>query len=299
MNKLSEDNNKRWVIEGAALGLTEIQEFGFDDLRKAINLHEHSHSDSFEFVYIEHGRASWETDCGHFETRAGDVFHTRPNERHRGGYNIIEPFRFWWFTLNIPPANKEQRRQSNWLQMNEQEQNQLLDGLWNLQRVIHVGPHLIGHFRRMKRALQKGGDLSNLEVKVTIIDFMLNLMRPESNDFLPDDLNRNIQQLINRMETNPDWSPRLHELAKLVNVSPSYFHRIFQTCTGLTPKSYLDRIKIAEANRLLKDSDLSVMEISLRLGYATTQHFATVFRRMMGQSPTQWRYSERLDMSKI
>jgi AraC-like DNA-binding protein len=85
------------------------------------------------------------------------------------------------------------------------------------------------------------------------------------------------------------WNPRLEELAAMAHVSPSYFHKVFQSYTGLTPKSYLDHVKITEATRLLKETEHSITDITYILGFSSTQHFATAFRRLIGQTPTNWR----------
>lgn len=49
-------------------------------------------------------------------------------------------------------------------------------------------------------------------------------------------------------------------------------------------------MKIAEAQRLLRETDKGIVEVSLDLGYSSPSHFAQVFRRLTGVSPSDYRH---------
>ncbi|WP_227013527.1 AraC family transcriptional regulator [Paenibacillus psychroresistens] len=279
------NNLKRWTFDGIDYGVPEIVLFGFDDARKAIPLVEHHHVSSFEFVYIEKGKASWETEQGKFETRAGEVFYTLPDEIHRGSLNIIEPCRFWWIVLQIPTVHADKR----WLGIEATEAAQLLEILYALPRVSKPQTPSLRSLQRIRAAIERSDPLVSVEVRISVLDFLLSLKLPKPLDYISAELISSMEKIKAEISTRLDWNPRLEELAAIAHVSPSYYHKVFQSYTGLTPKSYLDHVKIAEATRLLKETKLSVTEITFMLGYSSTQHFATAFRRLMGQTPTQLR----------
>ncbi|KAF0235494.1 MAG: melR, partial [bacterium] len=62
--------------------------------------------------------------------------------------------------------------------------------------------------------------------------------------------------------------------------------------TGLTPNNYLIAVRIEQAKRLLIETDESMVNISLAVGYSSQSHFTKVFRTFTGLTPTKYR--ERL-----
>lgn len=82
---------------------------------------------------------------------------------------------------------------------------------------------------------------------------------------------------------------RTHEAAKLCNLSDGYFSRVFKSLMGKTFTEYAKSVKIAEAERLLKCTDMSVTDIAQLLGYATSSHFAEDFRKEKGTSPKKYK----------
>lgn len=65
--------------------------------------------------------------------------------------------------------------------------------------------------------------------------------------------------------------------------------RHFAAEFGLPPKTYLTRRKMEEALRFLGRTDIRVTDIAMELGFASSQHFATAFRKATGSSPGAWR----------
>ncbi|MFD1676232.1 AraC family transcriptional regulator [Alicyclobacillus fodiniaquatilis] len=279
----------RWVRRSGPPFPKEILEFGYDNPRHALTLSEHVHENAFEFVVIEKGLAAWELDEGRFQTRAGDVFHTRPGEVHRGGYEVIEPCRFWWIQLEIPAPSELHALPENWLSMPPVEATPLVFGIWNLPRVHHCGPLITTSLKGLRETVERHDPLSHLKSRVAVIDFLVRLLQPERHSSIPSDVLAGLEEITNRMNASPDWHPRIPELANRLGVSVSHFHRIFRDYTGLSPMNYVERLRMQEACYLLETTDDSITKISFDLGYATSQHFATVFRRITGKSPSQWR----------
>ncbi|MGM0216857.1 AraC family transcriptional regulator [Enterococcus sp. AZ109] len=73
------------------------------------------------------------------------------------------------------------------------------------------------------------------------------------------------------------------------NVSMSYGLEVFKKIYGISPKEYLDRLKLKEARRLLKNPDISVESISEQIGYANITHFSRQFKKWTGLSPRAYR----------
>ncbi|WP_290884060.1 helix-turn-helix transcriptional regulator [Fischerella sp.] len=65
--------------------------------------------------------------------------------------------------------------------------------------------------------------------------------------------------------------------------------RLFKQAMGLTPRQYVIRCRIETAKRLLAKWELSITEISDRLGFTSHSHFTTFFRKHTGITPTAYR----------
>jgi AraC-like DNA-binding protein len=78
-------------------------------------------------------------------------------------------------------------------------------------------------------------------------------------------------------------------LARLVHVSEAHFIRTFRATFGETPHRYLQRRRVERAMYLLRETDRSVTDICLDVGFTSLGTFSRTFREVVGQSPTTFR----------
>jgi AraC-like DNA-binding protein/ligand-binding sensor protein len=81
----------------------------------------------------------------------------------------------------------------------------------------------------------------------------------------------------------------LATVAKAVNTSTFYFCKLFKRATGLTFTDYLARVRVEKAKAMLLDRNRRVSEVAYDVGFQSLTHFNRVFRKVAGQSPTQFR----------
>jgi len=81
----------------------------------------------------------------------------------------------------------------------------------------------------------------------------------------------------------------LTEVAKAVNCSTFYFCKMFKKTTSLHFTEYLARVRIEKAKNLLLNPNLRISEIAYEVGFQSLTHFNRVFRRLVGESPTEYR----------
>jgi AraC family transcriptional regulator len=81
----------------------------------------------------------------------------------------------------------------------------------------------------------------------------------------------------------------LRELAQLAGLSENHFCTAFRSSTGEPPHRYLTRLRIDRAKQMLGTPTLSVTEIGLAVGFGSSAHFATVFRKREGTTPSEYR----------
>jgi AraC-like DNA-binding protein len=82
---------------------------------------------------------------------------------------------------------------------------------------------------------------------------------------------------------------RLADLAKAVGLSRMHFAAQFRAREGMSPHEYLMTRRIQRAQRLLRDTGATIVDVALRVGFQTQAHFTTVFRRCTGYTPYRWR----------
>ncbi len=82
---------------------------------------------------------------------------------------------------------------------------------------------------------------------------------------------------------------RLGQVAKAVHMSPFYFCKTFKKAVGINFTDYLSRVRIERAKNLLLNPNLRVSEIAYEVGFQSLTHFNRVFRKIAGQSPTDYR----------
>ena len=78
-------------------------------------------------------------------------------------------------------------------------------------------------------------------------------------------------------------------LAKVAYVSEAHFIRTFRATFGETPHRYLQRRRVERAMFLLRETDRSVTDICLDVGFASLGTFGRTFHAIVGDSPTTYR----------
>lgn len=81
----------------------------------------------------------------------------------------------------------------------------------------------------------------------------------------------------------------LQEVADLCEMSPSYFSRVFKQEIGVSFIHYLTGIRLDQAKSMLEDSRYKTYEIAQTIGYEDYPHFAKMFKKQVGLSPSEYR----------
>ena len=76
-------------------------------------------------------------------------------------------------------------------------------------------------------------------------------------------------------------------LARIAYVSEAHFIRTFRATFGETPHRYLQRRRVERAMFMLRETDRSVSEICLDVGFTSLGTFGRTFRDIVGESPTR------------
>ena len=92
-----------------------------------------------------------------------------------------------------------------------------------------------------------------------------------------------------RLRSDSDADVSLAALASDAGLSRFHFCRAFKESTGLSPHAWLRQHRLEQAMNMLRDTDASVVSVAAALGYASQTAFAAAFRKLTGETPSDWR----------
>ncbi|MBY9077418.1 helix-turn-helix transcriptional regulator [Paenibacillus sp. HN-1] len=91
------------------------------------------------------------------------------------------------------------------------------------------------------------------------------------------------------IERNYSGMISIDQLSDYVGLSKYHLIRTFSACTGLTPVSYLNRVRTERAMELLRGTGMSVEAVARELGYSSGSYFIKAFRSLTGLTPGEFR----------
>jgi len=103
------------------------------------------------------------------------------------------------------------------------------------------------------------------------------------------DFPQTFMKLEQALRSNLDHQWLVEEMAVMVGLGTTAFTEKVKSYTGFSPLHYLINIRIAEAIKMLKNSQKPVTDIALETGFYSSQHFSTTFKKLTGYTPRQFR----------
>lgn len=246
-------------------------------------LPEHTHPGAFEFVVVTKGRLSWWVEQEELDLSAGQLFCTKPDERHGAVGSALEPSEIMWMQVRLD--------RSGAFSLPDRDRKPLAAGLTDALRTAPALPIHVHHLNCILGAYE-GGLARSAFVRAHAVCFLeaaLDALTRRKAE-VPDP---RIAQAMRIMNAGRDAQLTLPMVAHRVGLSESWFHVLFQRATGLSPAAWLRETRIDEAKALLQHTARPITEIAHELGFASSQYFATVFRRRTGQTPRAYRVSAR------
>jgi len=102
-----------------------------------------------------------------------------------------------------------------------------------------------------------------------------------------------IQKVLDFIGKNLESHLPLSELASLTSLSDSRFRHLFTVETGMSPRVYLRKLRLARARQFLDESRLNIDQIALKVGWQDRSHFERRFKQVYGVTPAQYRNAMR------
>lgn len=121
----------------------------------------------------------------------------------------------------------------------------------------------------------------NYKIKLyNLIEYIIENMANESN---------RLNDVISYINNNLNSDLSISTLSRVAMMSSSNLRKVFNALFGISPKKYIDTLKINKAKDLLFNTELSVQEISQMLNFYDTAHFSKTFKKIVGKTVTEYR----------
>jgi len=98
-----------------------------------------------------------------------------------------------------------------------------------------------------------------------------------------------IRRALELLRARPNKEVNIDELASQVGLSRSRFYDLFQVCTGLSPRAYLDMLCVETAIEKLSSGRGKIAEVSAELGFSAQSNFTRFFLHQVGIPPSEYR----------
>lgn len=158
-------------------------------------------------------------------------------------------------------------------------------------------PDIAENINKIIQRCETNDDYTDISVAFGILEFLIlcrkygeKLNTLPEEQLLEEQYNR-IAPAIQQINLNLEDSSKIteSELARVCNMCVSNFRRIFKIETGLSPKSFIIKSRISYAKYLLKNTNMTITEISEKLGYNAVCGFNKIFLSTFKISPSQYR----------
>lgn len=171
-----------------------------------------------------------------------------------------------------------------WLTMGGTYAHKLLQmiGLTPTQPMLSIGHHplLIEHYISIFDHIEQRTPHTHVELSRLLLSFLLEVVKIQRELVLSKDI---LCQHIHYQAEN------VEQIAKAAGYSKYHFIRLFKKATGMTPWNYVLHLKVDKAKDLLLESEHSIKEISVLVGFKSPLYFSRIFKQFTGSSPKAFR----------
>ena len=158
--------------------------------------------------------------------------------------------------------------------------------------------HVMNRILRERMKYQIWGDYLSC---LLIMELFVLLSRTLKQEWEQSARNRNLKlhELLNiakeYIDNNYQKELTLSQVAKYIYLSDSYFAHSFKDKFGISPKSYILKVRIEASKELLENTDTKIADVALSVGFSSQQRFNDIFRKHLGVTPLKYRQKCKME----
>ncbi|MGO4183793.1 AraC family transcriptional regulator [Paenibacillus sp. MCAF9] len=229
----------------------------------------------FQWLQVISGSGELHVGDQQMTVRAGQGFCLFPNEQHQY-FSIQAPWEIIWMSFR----------------------GDLSDKLFRQAGITQSGVYstadhdmIVTHMKNIYAMTQSGRSFLGLECSKLVYMFLLDLMKVilvSSHSVEQNYLK--LQPVLHYIEANYSKLITIKDLAGCIDVTPQYLCLLFKKALKMRPMAYVNRERVNRSKELMfRESEIKMHEISQRVGFDSPSYFSSVFRRLEGLSPEQFK----------
>ena len=249
-------------------------------------------TNSIRIYYIFEGKFEWKINEQYHILYPGDFILIQPGHKFGGQKGVMDIGTLCWLYIEVNTSLPVKGMMfGNWSSLPKNE-------ILAIEKILrHCNTPVLSRVKEVGRILneiqyeifnQQIGSHTRVNQLIDelfiFIARKLTLQNNTHRDFPQTFMN--LEQAL-RKNLSHQWT--VEEMAAMVGLGTTTFTEKVKNYSGFSPLNYLITIRISEATKLLKQSDLSVTDIALETGFYSSQHFATTFKKLTGYTPRDFR----------
>ena len=274
------NTSERRVLNLAEVGLPSVPMLGYCHYRNPRpDVPEHWHPGCIEIHCCVRNTLTFGFNGRAYRLAPGEVFVNLPGERHTVSEHP-KGLILYWLILRLDA------KEPTLLQQPAREAAALR------QALLHI-PYR--HFRgteRIKRLFQSlhllhdepTTPLRTLRLRTALLELLMEVLSASNAHIVPPGEEK-LATLMRDIQSHPENNHSIEDLARQACMAPTHFITRFRELAGLPPRQFLLNCRMKAARNLLRETDAPVTEIAMRLGFCSSQHFASLFKRHTGITP--------------
>jgi AraC-like DNA-binding protein len=254
-----------------------------------------------EIVLVSKGEPRWKVEDREVKLRANTLFYTLPWQEHGGAEETQPNCEISYLCIKLAKRYEKPRRRFQFhpaLGFTPAEERVISCALTRPRtQAIPAGDEAAWLFSHLFQVARGPVRLRRTRVRETIkllIAYLADLataaQTSESRIFEAERRVREFTALLAERHAEP-WT--LKAMSDTCRLGRTQFAQLLKKHTGDTPMTHLNRLRIREAQRLIIQSNRSITEIALEVGFNSSQYFATVFKEFTDLDPRGFRAKNR------
>src|SRR5215203_5966745 len=249
-------------------------------------------SKSLRFYYVVDGKFEWVIDQQTYILYPGDFAIILPGQVFGGEKDFLDIGTISWLCIQSTQLDRKGKMViGKWSSISENEnrtigQILILNNSPVLSRLKEAG--IILQNMQQEILSQEVGYITRVNQLIDELFILVARQLTRQNNSRRD-FPQTFLKLEQSLRDNLSHQWTVEEMAALVGLGHTAFSERVKNFTGFSPLNYLINIRISEAIKLLKRQDVNVTDIALDVGFYSSQHFATTFKKLTGYTPSQFR----------
>ena len=243
----------------------------------------HKHQGILELLYVAQGEGRYSVGNREYAVHAGDLVICNADTIHGEAPFQEHSIQTYCLALsgvnlkNLPKGYLIDKAKKPVLTLNEYD---------NLVAEIMVNLYLLYNQKKDNNLLL----CRHLAVSLFLLVYKLVTEHNEQSKSVIEQKNEDmVRKLTNYLDENYTENITLEKISKIMHISISHISHLFKRETGLSPMQYVIHRRIGQAQSLLAETNIPIKQIEEQLGFGSSCHLTSMFKKYVGISPREYR----------